>query len=76
MTLSGRPFAEVPYPALYRLFIASGSFPTLMDGNQPGTLCALTARSQRFEEFMPLIEIPNAYLAMWPLAPPGDQKSW
>jgi hypothetical protein len=32
-----------------------------MDSNQPGTLLMPVARGQGFEEFITLIEIPNAY---------------
>lgn len=40
--------------------------PLLMDKNEPGTLSISQARNKGLEEFMDLIEIPNAFSALTP----------
>jgi Putative stress-induced transcription regulator len=46
----------------------------LMDGNQSDTLCTPRASSQGFEEFMLLIEIPNAYTLIMAISATGPKR--
>lgn len=67
---SGGNFAPPGFPSP----AAPGAccLPLLMDRNEPGTLSISQARNKGLEEFMDLIEIPNAFSASTPR--PGERS--